>query len=269
MAAGSSTPMLLTSVVGVFLKSSENNPGPGAIVGRGVFKITVIIGIMTLLSKEALVLNGWPVVRDSTYYSISIILLIFSFVGTTPGRIDWWEGLMMCLAYLGYIIFVVKYNKRIIIRKVNPDDMKIAEASHSREEEKDEEDEGGLPTTVIGWIVFIGMYPWTVLFRFSIPKSTTTTWYPITFTISVLWIGAISFLMVDSVDKTGRCIGVSANVMGSTVLAVGSNLPVALCSLRVARDGKGDMAVANVIGSNVFDVLLGLGFHWFLSTIIF
>ena len=36
----------------------------------------------------------------------------------------------------------------------------------------------------------------------------------------------------------------------------------------VARDGHGDMAVSNSIGSNVFDILLGLGLPWFLSTTI-
>ena len=36
----------------------------------------------------------------------------------------------------------------------------------------------------------------------------------------------------------------------------------------VARDGHGDMAVSNSIGSNVFDILLGLGLPWFLSTTV-
>ena len=36
----------------------------------------------------------------------------------------------------------------------------------------------------------------------------------------------------------------------------------------VTRDGHGDMAVSNSIGSNVFDILLGLGLPWFLSTTI-
>jgi Ca2+/Na+ antiporter len=56
--------------------------------------------------------------------------------------------------------------------------------------------------------------------------------------------------------------------MGVTVLAAGTSVPDAIGSLLVARDGKGDMAVSNAIGSNVFDILLGLGLPWMLSGLI-
>ena len=46
-------------------------------------------------------------------------------------------------------------------------------------------------------------------------------------------------------------------------------MPDAIGSLLVARDGQGDMAVSNAIGSNVFDILLGLGLPWTLSCIIY
>jgi len=45
-------------------------------------------------------------------------------------------------------------------------------------------------------------------------------------------------------------------------------VPDAIGSLLVARDGQGDMAVSNAIGSNVFDILLGLGLPWTLSGLI-
>jgi sodium/potassium/calcium exchanger 4 len=56
--------------------------------------------------------------------------------------------------------------------------------------------------------------------------------------------------------------------MGVTILAAGTSVPDAIGSLLVARDGQGDMAVSNAIGSNVFDILLGLGLPWTLSGII-
>jgi len=56
--------------------------------------------------------------------------------------------------------------------------------------------------------------------------------------------------------------------MGVTVLAAGTSVPDAIGSLLVARDGQGDMAVSNAIGSNVFDILLGLGLPWTLSGLI-
>ena len=54
-------------------------------------------------------------------------------------------------------------------------------------------------------------------------------------------------------------------VMGIVVLAVGTSIPDALGSMIVARQGEADMAIANAVGSNVFDILLGLGLPWFLS----
>jgi sodium/potassium/calcium exchanger 2 len=51
-------------------------------------------------------------------------------------------------------------------------------------------------------------------------------------------------------------------VIGLTILAAGTSLPDTLSSVIVARKGLGDMAVANAIGSNVFNVLFGLGMPW-------
>jgi Ca2+/Na+ antiporter len=48
----------------------------------------------------------------------------------------------------------------------------------------------------------------------------------------------------------------------------GTSVPDALSSLFVAQDGEGDMAVSNAIGSNVFDILMGLGLPWTISAAI-
>merc|ERR1719152_890837 len=52
--------------------------------------------------------------------------------------------------------------------------------------------------------------------------------------------------------------------MGVTILAAGTSVPDAIGSLLVAREGHGDM-----VGSNVFDILLGLGLPWVLSALIY
>jgi Ca2+/Na+ antiporter len=55
--------------------------------------------------------------------------------------------------------------------------------------------------------------------------------------------------------------------MGLTVGAGGTSAPDALVSFHVARNGVGDMAVSNALGSNVFDILLCLGLPWVIKTI--
>ena len=57
-------------------------------------------------------------------------------------------------------------------------------------------------------------------------------------------------------------------VMGLTLLAAGTSVPDLLSSVIVAMQGKGDMAVSSSIGSNIFDILIGLPFPWLLSSII-
>jgi Ca2+/Na+ antiporter len=55
-------------------------------------------------------------------------------------------------------------------------------------------------------------------------------------------------------------------IMGLVVLAAGTSVPDMISSIVVAKAGKGDMAVANAVGSNTFDLLLGLGAPWLLRT---
>ena len=57
-------------------------------------------------------------------------------------------------------------------------------------------------------------------------------------------------------------------VMGLTFLAAGTSVPDLLTSVLVAREGKGDMAVSSSVGSNIFDVLVGLPLPWLLASAV-
>lgn len=84
--------------------------------------------------------------------------------------------------------------------------------------------------------------------------------------MSTVWIAAFSYVMVWMVCMIGFTLGIPDTIMGITFLAAGTSVPDTIASVMVARNGYGDMAVSNSIGSNVFDILLGLGLPWFLST---
>ena len=60
----------------------------------------------------------------------------------------------------------------------------------------------------------------------------------------------------------GDVLGISQQVMGLTVLAAGTSVPDLLTSVAVAKQGFGDMAVSSSIGSNIFDILIGLPLPW-------
>ena len=54
--------------------------------------------------------------------------------------------------------------------------------------------------------------------------------------------------------------------MGLTLLAAGTSVPDLLTSVIVARMGEGDMALSSSIGSNIFDILVGLPLPWVCYT---
>lgn len=82
-------------------------------------------------------------------------------------------------------------------------------------------------------------------------------WYMATFGMSILWIGILSFLMVDFASRAACVLLVPELLIGLVVLSVGTSVPDALSSIIVAKQGQGNMAVCNALGSNVFNILLG------------
>jgi sodium/potassium/calcium exchanger 3/sodium/potassium/calcium exchanger 4 len=55
--------------------------------------------------------------------------------------------------------------------------------------------------------------------------------------------------------------------MAVTFVAIGTSIPDAYTSIVVVKEGMVDMGVSNIIGSNVFDLLIGLAFPWFVKSI--
>jgi len=55
---------------------------------------------------------------------------------------------------------------------------------------------------------------------------------------------------------------IPSQVMGVTFIAAGTSIPDLLTSVIVSRQGHGDMAVSSSIGSNIFDILIGLPLPW-------
>jgi len=89
----------------------------------------------------------------------------------------------------------------------------------------------------------------------------------LSFILSIAWVGVYSYFMVAWATVIGTTIGIPDIVMGLTFLAAGTSVPDLLSSVIVARRGEGDMAVSSSIGSNIFDILIGLPFPWLCFTL--
>ncbi|XP_067620506.1 sodium/potassium/calcium exchanger Nckx30C isoform X3 [Eurosta solidaginis] len=107
MAAGGSAPELFTSVIGVFI--SFDDVGIGTIVGSAVFNILFVIGMCALFSKTVLSLTWWPLFRDCSFYSLSLMVLIYFF---RDNFIYWWEALILFSIYIAYVAFM-KWNVQV------------------------------------------------------------------------------------------------------------------------------------------------------------
>ncbi|XP_050396242.1 sodium/potassium/calcium exchanger 5 isoform X3 [Patella vulgata] len=91
-------------------------------------------------------------------------------------------------------------------------------------------------------------------------------WFLVTFIMSLVWLSAFSFVMVWMITVIGFTVKIPDSIMGLTFVAFGVSLPDVVASLLVVKEGLGDMAVSNAVGSNVFDILICLGVPWLLQT---
>ena len=77
--------------------------------------------------------------------------------------------------------------------------------------------------------------------------------------VGILMIIAGGQMVVESARSIATSFGVSETLIGLTIVAVGTSLPELVTSVVAARKGEASLAVGNVIGSNIFNILLILG----------
>jgi len=116
------------------------------------------------------------------------------------------------------------------------------------------------------WIVTLPLVATLALTVPDVRRDGLAKYCYISFVLSIGWIGVYSFLMVEWATIIGNTLGVPAVVMGLTFLAAGTSVPDLLTSVIVARRGEGDMALSSSIGSNIFDILVGLPLPWIVYT---
>lgn len=66
-------------------------------------------------------------------------------------------------------------------------------------------------------------------------------------------------IVVDSAEKIAINLGISKNLIGLTIVSMGTSLPELVTSIVAVKKGEKDIAIGNVIGSNIFNILFVLG----------
>ncbi|XP_061536394.1 sodium/potassium/calcium exchanger 2-like isoform X1 [Phycodurus eques] len=141
------------------------------------------------------------------------------------------------------------------------------------EEEEDEDQPLSLawPDTTRKRLTYLVILPIVFPLWLTLPdvrRESSERFFPVTFLGSISWIAFFSYLMVWWAHQVGETFWITEEIMGLTILAAGTSIPDLITSVIVARKGLGDMAVSSSVGSNIFDITVGLPFPWLLYSII-
>lgn len=249
MAVGSSMPELTITLVALVTDGGQHSDvGVGNIVGSAVFNILIITGISAIILPAAV---GWRVTaRDGLFYVASIGLLLLTF---SDGQATLLDALLFLSLYVAYLVVLFLWPRFVREEAVADEDtIELLEGEIAIEEART-----GVyyrvTQTLSRGLGFLTGDP-----RRSFVRA---------FLVSIVIIVAISFVLVESSVTLAEALGVPSILVALTVLAAGSSAPDLIASALVAREGRGDMAVSNAIGSNIFDITVGLGLPWLLVLI--
>lgn len=78
-----------------------------------------------------------------------------------------------------------------------------------------------------------------------------------------------SNITVDAATEIAKMIGMSEKFIGLTIVALGTSLPELVTSLTAAHKGNADMAIGNIVGSNIFNILFVLGISSVVVSVLF
>ncbi|RHS80762.1 sodium:calcium antiporter [Firmicutes bacterium AM43-11BH] len=228
VAFGTSMPELSVSVTAALRGS--NDLAVSNVLGSNIFNLLVVLGCCALVKPVA---AKWSLLKKEFPFSIliTIILLLvdsdFSIMKILDGNQEFVLGRWAGLLFL--ILFVLYIYAT------------VKSALRSRAEAKDMEEEEYKTMSPLksGIYIVIGL-------------------------IGIVWGGN---LVVDSASNIALTFGWSQTFIGLTIVALGTSLPELVTSVVAARKGENDLAVGNVVGSNIFNILLILGVSSFITPI--
>ena len=239
VAFGTSAPELAVSVTGAIQGSTDISIGN--VVGSNIANIFLILGVTSLIRKL-------PVQKNSLRLDLPVLLVagallvglgvLGNYLYGEESAIRWWAGLILIAVLAAYMsVLLVRASKEIKAQKLNPPEQKPLESPDKEEEKKPEKPKG----KVKRW--YEGMCD--------------KLWFCII--LAIIGLGMVvggGVLLVDGAKFIAAKLGASERVIGLTVVAIGTSLPELVTSVVAAVKKETDIAVGNIIGSNIFNILL-------------
>lgn len=223
IAIGTSTPELVVSITSAIKGNSEM--AVGNVIGSNIFNSLVIIGVTALfrpirLSRE----NTYRNIPLAIVSSIFFIIIASSILGVSfmPFKINRFEGLLLLIGFGAFMYYTIVISQRG--KKVSTIETEIGNTRPDR-------NLFGMDSIMAFPMILGGL--------------------------AALIFGGDLFL--ESAVNIAKTIGVSEYIISVTLMAGGTSLPELAACVVAARRGKSQLALGNVIGSNISNILLVLG----------
>ncbi len=262
MAMGTSAPELSTTLFALFLTGANPATGIGTVVGSAIFQILVVIGFAAAIKTSYL---DWkPVIRDGFFYSVSVLLLILVLQDNIVTIVEAASLVAVYLLYLGVLALWSRY----VDDSDKSDPIELLEEGIKKEGFK--VSRGRKKQILSVWRRLGLVFTWpvnTVVSLVPNPAKKPSATLPI-FVGSLAVIAGSSYLLVVSAESLALTLGIAPAIVALTILAGGSSIPEMIGSAIVAKQGRGDMAISNAIGSNIFDIQISLGLPLLIYTLV-
>jgi cation:H+ antiporter len=231
VAYGTSTPELAVSVVATLRGSGDISLGN--VVGSNICNVLLILGASALITPL--------IVHEKLIYfdvPLMVALTLGLFLVGYDGVIQRWEGILFCLGLVTYTTWLIVESRR---RNSQPAPSPSPVANSD------------------GVVPFDDTSPERAAATPSASKPLMLAWNVglVLCGLALLILGSRWF--VFGAESIARSFGLSDLVVGLTVVAIGTSLPELATSLMAALKGERDIAVGNVVGSNIFNILGVLG----------
>ena len=253
-AIGSSMPELFTTIFFLlYLTDTDGfSGGIGTTAGSAIFNgmiIPAVVIFVVLLSGIAKSINVSKkvILRDGLFLIGAELILIFLISGTT---LQWWHGFILMLTYGVYMTYMLMSMKKV--------------DSNEEDEEDDDDNDDNSEVGVIKGLLTLNL---EAVFIRNNKISSNNSWALLLFSMAV--IGSACLLLVFSCEMIGTALGIHIMFISVVLASAATSVPDTIISMRDAKKGNYNDAIANALGSNIFDICFALGFPLFLYCIIY
>ncbi len=258
-AIGSSTPELFATFIFLFLFNETTGfaGGIGTTAGSAVFNTMVIPALSILVALKMFKIRGVKVskkviLRDG----LMLIAAEFILIITIGERLEWWHGMMLMLLYVGYagVLFFS------MSPKPEGDDNK------DEQEEDDNNDSHEAYVHSNRLLAFFKLELEDAIIAGNRLQN-SNAW--LLLAASTSFIALACYILVYGCETFGHALGIQGYFVAVILAAAASSVPDTILSMKDAKKGNYDDAVANALGSNIFDICFALGLPLFLYTLIY